>query len=250
MRTSKNVVWSLFFCCLLLTSASVMLQAQALVETKTFNPTEDSYTVSEFPDTNVGRRGELRVEKPDIVNGVESLGFLMFDLGQIPSDASVGWAKLRLLTEAVDIRALVGVYYCPSNDWTEFEITYNNKPSFSEMPIDTANVTTVRTRYEWNVTETVKSTLQAADKRLSLVLKADTPGAVYFYSRQNPFSSNYYPELVVQYDAPPQTGIYIPKELIIVAVIGAVAIGLEVIYLNRKRKKASSSLGSSSPSNP
>jgi len=237
MRVSKNLVWSLFFCCLLLTSVSIMLQAQALVEKKTLNPTADSYVESEFPSTNLGRRGDLLVRELAAVNGWESLGFLMFDLSSIPSDASIQWAKLRLLTYAVDIRALVGVYLCSDNGWTEDGITFNNMPSFSQTTLDTANVSATSTRYEWNITETVKSTLQSGDKRLSLVLRADTLGSVLFYSRQNPFSPNYYPELVVQYDAPPQTGIYIPKELIIVAVIGAAAIVLTLAYMLRKGRK-------------
>jgi len=223
-----------------------MSQAQALVEKKTLNPTADSYVESEFPDTNVGRSGDLLVREPAVVNGRESLGFLMFDLGQIPSSASVEWARLRLLTTgAVVYKSLVGVYYCSDNGWTEDGITFNNMPSFSQTTLDTANVTTPQTPYEWNVTETVKTTLQSTDKRLSLVLKADTPGFVEFYSRQNPFNPAYYPELVVQYDAPPQTGIYIPKELIIIVVIGAAAIGLEIIYLHKKRRKQPASLPSS-----
>jgi len=247
MRVSKNLVWSLFFCCLLLTSAFLMLQVQALVEAKTLNPIADSYVISEFPDTNVGRRGGFSVETPAVVNGLESLGFLMFDLGQIPSSASVEWAKLRLLTTtAVVYKSLVGIYYCSDNDWTEDGITFNNMPSFSQTTLDTANVTTPQTPYEWNVTETVKSTLQSTDKRLSLVLRADTPGSVEFYSRQNPFNPSYYPELVVQYDAPPQTGIYIPKELIIVAVIGAVAIVLTLVYMLRKGRKQPTPLTSPS----
>jgi len=248
MDRNKATLFAFFVSGLLFTSVLVVSTANALQEVKTLSPTADSDVFSEFPDSNRGRQHDLRLEE----NAQESLIFFMFDLGGIPSAATVEWAKLGLLTEdAVVYSALVGVYYCSNNDWTEDGITYNNKPSFTETQMDSVNVTTAQTPYEWNVTETVKSTLLAADKRLSLVLRADiTPAFIQFYSRQNPFNPSYYPELVVQYDAPPQTGIYIPKELIIIAVVGAAAIGLEIIYLNRKRKKASSSLGSSSPSNP
>jgi len=234
MNKTKVALLAFLVSGLLFTSALVVSTADALQETKTLNPTADADVFSEFPESNRGRQHDLRVEEYSQV----SLVFLMFDLGGVPSDASVEWAKLGLLTEdAVVYNALISVYYCSNNDWTEDGITYNNKPSYSETPLDTVNVTTMHTPYEWNVTGTVKSTLLAADKRLSLVLKADTPGSVEFYSRQNPFYPSYYPELSVEYDAPPQTGIYIPKELIIVAVIGAVVIGLEIIYLNRKRRK-------------
>jgi len=248
MRTSKNVVWSLLVCYLLLELVFALLPVQALLETKTLNPIADSHVRSGDPDVNWGRRGELLVREPAVVNGEESLGFLMFDLGQIPSSALLEWAKLSLLTTTEEVvhSVLVSVYYCSNNDWTEDGLTFNNKPAFSETRLDTVNVTAMQTRYEWNVTDTVKSTLQSANTRLSLVLKADTPGGVFFYSRQNPFNPAYYPELVVQYDAPPQTGIYIPKELIIIIVGGAAAIVLTLVYTLRKDRKQPTPLPSPS----
>ena len=172
----------------------------------------------------------------------ESFSFLMFDLAGIPSGATIEEAKLRLHTTGdTSPKAPVSVYYCPSNDWAEMEITYNNKPSSSATSIDTANVTTPMTWYEWNVTDTAKSAFEAEDKRLSLVLKADTHGLVEFSSRNDPLArppTEWRPQLVVLYEAPPPSGNDpILTTIIIIAVIAAVAVGLGLSYVFLKRRK-------------
>lgn len=233
MRRDKSFVFTLLVLVLLLTSVPAISTVQAPRYMKTLNPTADSHVANEGPDKNWGRSWSLFVRG----NGTEILAFLMFDLSQIPSDAGVEWAKLRLYASYVNIRALISVYHCPNNDWTEEGITYNNKPTFSTTPIDTANVTSINS-YEWNVTGTVQSTLEAADKKLTLVLKADTHTWVNFDSRNKPYASQTRPQLVVLYQASPPSGTDpVLTTLILIVVIGAVAVGLGLSYILLKRRK-------------
>ena len=242
MRRGKGFLSALLVLALLVTSALAIPPVQAPRDKKTLNPKADSCARSDSPAWNTGREWYLWVEE----RFEEMLSFLMFDLSQIPSGATIERAKLRLHTTGdTSKKAPVSVYHCPSNDWTEEGITYNNKPAFSPEPVDTANVTTPMTWYEWNVTATVQSAFEADGKRLSLVLKADTYGLVQFQSKNDPLArpppEDTRPQLVVLYEAPPPSGTDpILTATIIIAVIAAVAVGLGSSYILLKRRRPSS----------
>jgi hypothetical protein len=207
--------------------------AQAASEVKTINPVADSYVVDEFPDWNRGTSPELVVVHRTGTFSSENIAFLMFDLSGVPSDARVEWAKLRLYAKDVFVSAPLSLHYCPDNGWTEDGITYNNKPAFSPAAIDTVNVTVSDTWYEWNVTATVKSTLTAADKRVSLVLKAETNGSATFYSRSNTDAP---PQLVVSYSTTPPTSIDPILVGIVAVAASGLAAGLAVTFIRLRRK--------------
>jgi len=238
MYRNRGFMFALLVLALPFASVLAVPSVKVLREKKTLNPTADSYVAEEGPNTNWGRAWWLRVEG----DGPEILAFLMFDLGENPSGAAIEGAALRLYVPAVDIKAFVGVYYCSSNDWTEDGITYSNRPTFSSNPVDAANVTTASTWYEWNVTDTVQSAFEATDKRLSLVLKANTYGAVEFDSKDDPYARPPYketrPQLVVVYEAPEPSGSD-PLLPVLVAIIsiGAAVIALELAYIHLKRRR-------------
>jgi hypothetical protein len=212
---------------------------QAPLEGKILNPIADSDVFEKFPDWNHGRNMTLSVNGK---GSHEILSFLMFDLSQVPSGATIEWAMLRLYAKGVFIKALVSVYYCPSNDWTEGGITYNNKPAFSPNSTDIANVTKPGW-YEWNVTGNFQSAFETADKKLSLVLKADTYGSLAFDSKDNPWTNPYYetrPRLLVSYLAPPPSGnnsILTAAIVIMVIVASATVLALTYILLKRRKRK-------------
>lgn len=238
MLRNKVLLSSLVVLVLLFTSTTTISIVQAPQETKTLEPKADSSVSSESPNFNVGRYYKLEVW----VSFEERFSFLMFDLSEIPSGAVIEEAKLRLYTSGDESKkAPISVYHCPSNDWTEDGITYNNKPSFSTTPIDTANVTNTFTWYTWNVTGTVQSTVKATDKRLSLVLKADSQGWVEFMSKNSPFGQplgSDRPKLVVSYTAPPPSGTNpILTGLIVIGLTGAAIVGLTLTYTHLKKKK-------------
>lgn len=66
--------------------------------------------------------------------------YVMFNLSSIPSGANIISARfgLYLSGKGGEIYGLpadtIGVYYCSDSSWKEFEITWDNKPSFSSIP--------------------------------------------------------------------------------------------------------------------
>jgi len=241
MPTNRSFMFSLLVSALMVLAVLTTLTVQAPLEGKILNPIADSDVRSGFPDWNRGWEWTLWVERFVLSNNSEIIAFLMFDLSPIPAGSTIDWAGLRLHAHAVDIKALVGVYYCSGNDWTEEGITYNNKPTFSSEPLDTANVTK-RIWYEWNVTGTVKSAFQGADKRLSLVLKADSRGTILFDSRHAPYvDSSPHPQLDVRYWPPPPTeNSTLPTIIVAIIVIGAAATTTALSYTILKRRKTRS----------
>lgn len=237
MHKSSILLLELLVLALVLASTLAVLPAQAL--RKVLLPSADSYVVSEGPTRNWGREWTLDVE----ADGWESLAFLMFDLSQVPSGATIDSAVLSLHVHYLYKKAPVGVYYCSSNDWKEDEITYNNSPPFSPDPIDTANVTSTDTWYDWNVTETARPTHQAVDKRLSLVVKAHARVSIEFDSRNSPVSAPPYqaqearPQLIISYQPPPPSnGNSFTIIIIAIAVTGAVTtIALACMFFKRRK---------------
>lgn len=240
MRTheaSAALVLSLWL--LLLLPAS---RAQEVVEqVKVLTPVADSHVISEGPDNNWGLQWFLWVEG----NSEEILTYLKFDLSDVPSDAVVNSATLKLFTKFVSAATVIAAYYCPTNDWTEDGITYNNKPQFSPDPLDSVNVTETSRSYWWNVTSAVQSTFEPAkDKKLTLVLKAETSTnrthTIEFFSKNTPYiETSQRPLLTVSYLASPSSGNNIDPALIllITIVIGAAAITLTVAYTRLKKRK-------------
>lgn len=235
MHTMRVFLFTLLFVLLGMLVPNIM-RVEAL-QGKILTPIADSYVWNEAPDWNRGKEWNLIVQE----NGIERIVFLMFDLSQIPTGASIDESKLRLFTNDVDIKAPVSTHYCSSNGWTEDGITYNNKPSFSETPIDALNVTKALTWYEWNVTDATQTALTTADRKLSLVLKAGTHGGIVFRSKDNPWATPPYPDtrpkLEVLYVAPPSGNDASLTLLIVIVIVGAVAIGLELTYIRLKRRR-------------
>jgi hypothetical protein len=215
-------------------------RAQEVVEQgKLLRPVEDSDITSEFPDWNRGLFRNLAVSTT-----LSEFAFLMFDLSEVPSDARITEATLQLFTASVATSSyptpIVGVHYCPSNDWTEDGITYNNKPAFSTEPVDSVNVTQAQRLYEWNVTDIVSTTLQGGNKKLTLVLKAETRRAAGFYSAEQPADplNDIHPRLRVSYLAPRQSDTNPALNILIAIIIaGAATIALTITYTRLKKRK-------------
>jgi hypothetical protein len=238
MRGSKAS--AAFFLSLWLLLLHPTSQAQVVEQGKLLRPVEDSDVTSEFPERKSGSEWLLEVRTTNF----ETLPFLLFDLSEVPSDARITGASLQLFTASVATSSyptpIVGVHYSENNDWTEDGITYNNKPAFSPEPVDSVNVTQAQRLYEWNVTDTVSTTIQGGNKKLTLVLKAETRGIAGFYSAEQPADplNDIHPRLRVTYLAPRQSDTN-PALTILTAIIiaGAAAITLTVAYTRLKKRK-------------
>lgn len=244
MRTSRRFLIGLLLALTLMLAISHPIRSvQALRDRKALLPTADSYVTREFPDANLGREWILRVMGDGTL---ETLAFLMFDLGEIPSNAVVEEAELRLYAPGGSSNGIVYLHYCGDNDWTEFGVTYNNKPAYSPELLGTINVTSQWTWYEVNLTETARSTFSKGDKRLSLAITGETlPHAVIveFDSRTFPLvpsGENTHPQLSVLYSYTPSSGIDpVLVGLIAIGIVGISSVGLGLVYIWRKRRKQS-----------
>lgn len=244
----------LMFVVVLFLTLGAALPSQASRERRELLPIADSYVRSSGPDFNWGIAHHLWVASGQ----EEMISFLMFDLSEIPSDALVEEAALRLYASVVDIETVVGVHYCADNDWTELGITYSNKPEFQPEPLDSANITTALAWYEWNIADTTRSTLGATDKRLSLVVKTETEKEAWItFGSTNPMLSpsetgeDWRPRLSVLYSYSPGSG---PDPVLIgllaIGIVGTSIVALELAYIQRKRGKQAKQRSGEIPSHP
>lgn len=102
---------------------SVLLALPLMVSLATFAqapPSADTFTFSAEPGKNFGTSPLLVVEKG-------ATAYLKFNLGTLPTSASVAKATLRLYVDAVEQNGTFDAYEI-ENPWTEGGLTANNAP--------------------------------------------------------------------------------------------------------------------------
>lgn len=219
--------------------------------------TADSYTESDYPDVNHGGVSTLysyncEYELLGYIISYERHIWLKFDLSEIPSDAKVKSAILRMHTSIIGVTSTnkVGVFLCSHSDWQELEITWNNSPQVTEQSIDIVYVASPDTYYDFDVTSAVKGR-----SVITLVLKTLEPtdlfGWAAFDSRETggTIFGEYRPRLTVEYTIPPLTVDFPPwvfQSLIIgsivIAVVGIPVVGILIGYAVTSKKKQRSAL--------
>ena len=159
----------------------------------------DSDTNSLSPDTNYGDSGALYVN----ANSELDYAYIKFDLSSLPSDANVISASLDVFLWGtggnIYVGDTIGAYYCSSNSWTEFEITWNNKPSFNPSATDTWSFSssyTIEVYKSWNVAADVRTALPSG--LLTEVLKFSSKTGNGYAQFQTRESANV-PKLEIEY---------------------------------------------------
>ncbi|MCC6187593.1 MAG: DNRLRE domain-containing protein [Anaerolineales bacterium] len=182
--------------------AGVLPARPIAADSVTRNPTGDTYVNEEQPGTNyasatvlsVGRAGEF---------GYEQRALLIFNLADLPVNAVISTATLRLYlhygnsgSQAVEVRRV-------TQSWAPGAATWNNQPAFSAGPWGSQSVGTTSTWYAWNVTALVQAWVsgQYINRGLALVTTADDPEYRDFES----LAGAHPPELVVEYSVPTNT---------------------------------------------
>jgi hypothetical protein len=130
---------------------------QCKIATKVIKAEIDTFVDFSLEGENFG--GEKTLKVYDSTGGFlvdETISYLRLDMSDIPIDAYVESAKLRLYANNVDEAYRVGLHYCSDVLWDEFEMTWNNRPEFTEKPEDVIKVVTEDDWHEWNVTELAK----------------------------------------------------------------------------------------------
>jgi PKD repeat protein len=154
-------------------SAGVML---------TFNPTDDSFVRSNFPDEHNGSLVTLRSYKK---SPIETHSYLKFAVSGITG--TVTSAKLRLFV--VDPGPAAGTLYpVADTTWTEGAITWANRPALGGTSIATGGAATLGTWVEFNLGSTI-----SADGTYTFALAGASTDAAWFSSKEGANS----PQLVL-----------------------------------------------------
>jgi len=146
---------------------------------------------------NYGSDPQLMV-KTATSPGLNRYAYLKFDLSTL--GPTVGSAKLRLfgrLNDSVPRSVTTGVFASSDIGWSESGLTWNNKPSFGDVPMAIARVTSDPARwYEWDLTDYLRRQKEAGARFVTLVVKNTTrPQAAAGFNSDEAASNR--PQLVV-----------------------------------------------------
>ena len=88
-----------------------------------------------------------------------TITYLKFDLAEIDSEGVLG-AQLKLepfvSKSSLGIIPIMELTFVPENNWSELEITYDQRPLYSENFTSISSVITEDERYSWDLTDLVK----------------------------------------------------------------------------------------------
>ncbi len=165
----------------------------------------DAYVNSSNPDSNYGLDDYLELGKSAQSSAV---GYMMFDLSVLPQGADVTFATLQVaLADIGGSEGGVEVYYCSRDDWTEREITWNNKPNYEEDETDYvyySGPVSLGEYYGWNVTADVRN---AIGKGKLTEVVVDSRGYSHYYSKESFIDLP--PKLYIQYLAKPVSALHL-----------------------------------------
>ena len=221
MRIPKLLAASLMLCTLF-SAAYVTKPVEAVVDT--FQSVADAHVDSASPSANYGGMTYLDTCFWDYeyIDDTRRNAYIMFDLSALTSGLhDVSSAVLRLYAWYISATAHVAVHSCSDVSWREFEITWQNAPSFSPVALDTETVAVSSTWYSWDVTELVRSNLGS---NLTLVLTVTDVGESYLASYRSRQGISNPPELLVDYVVIPEFPSFLVLPLFVTATLLATAI--------------------------
>ena len=179
-------------------------------ESVSLTPIADAHVSSVEGDegSNYGGKSYLEISNAKNPYQGKSIGYIMFDLSDIPTGSSIESAVVRLKCSTATETHTIGIHYCSNNDWEEFEITWKNKPSYRSDATSTRRVGK-EDWYEWRVLGDVRFAL--GNRKITFVVKSDTRhdcAWVWFNSRDQEYSwmKEYRPQLVIEYTEPSTGG--------------------------------------------
>jgi hypothetical protein len=160
-KTSINFVILVLLGCLFISLIASSPLAKAQEGQVTLNPTDDTYTDFDNPDSNYGGQSSLIVSKfKDSFDNVwETIVWLRFNLSSVPDGAVVDVATLQLDSCIVTETYNVYAHSCSNNSWTELTLTYSNMPAFNTTSMDSEVVSSSSQYYNWSVVDAVRNAI-------------------------------------------------------------------------------------------
>ena len=197
----------LIICLVLLIGLANTINA-ANQETIKLYPTDDTKVDEFFPFNNYGASKSLEVR-----NGIGLFGggweinsLLKFDLSSIPKNATILSAELKLYYykwKDTDPAGRELSLYEISGDWSEDNITWNNKPDYGDVKIASASVPSEEGKWmTWNVKDSVEGILKGKQSYGWVIKDEKAWGStnipyIFFYSKEN---ANNKPYLSITYE--------------------------------------------------
>lgn len=173
-------------------------------------PIADSYASSSEgeEDSNFGGKSYMEISNAKNMFVGKQIGYIMFDLSDIPTGSTINSAVLKLKCSSVTETHTIGIHYCSNTGWEELEITWDNKPSYKDDATSTQRVGK-EDWYEWTVTSDVSTAL--GNRKITLVVKSETrhdTAWIWFNSRDQEYSwmEKYRPKLEIEYTEPSTGG--------------------------------------------
>ena len=166
----------------------------------TLHPTDDAYIKQAYGTTNYGSESSLII-KPGY-SGWKIRSVIKFNLSDLPPDATIISAKLRLYYYAIVKNDPVGRTWSihrNTQDFNEGEVTWNNQPSHNPTPTDEIIVPSSFGWVEWNVTSDIEDFMTGTPNygwKLKDKNEGDVNNGGQFYSKEYGTSK---PELVIKY---------------------------------------------------
>ena len=177
----------------------------AFAETQSFTPAGDSYVQSGSPNANNGSK--IVMDASDTRDGL-----VRFDIGAIPSGATITSATLTLVATSVGSASTVKNYGAHRilADWADGTVTWNTPGStagthFASSPASTTAVSVVGS-YTWDVAGDVTSFVDGSVTNYGwrIIWSSNTSGTnkqVDFGTKENGTAANW-PSLTVTYTFP------------------------------------------------
>jgi len=190
-KTAKLQIQSLLFGLLSLLAVNLLSSTCANGQ---ITPLGDAYTNSAKPTQNNGSATTLDVD------GATEITYIQFNLGSIPSGASVSEATLKLYVNSVTSGGSFNVDYVTSA-WAENTIDFSNAPPLGAAIASNVNVTTAeKNQYILiNVTSALQAWLSGSETNNGLALVANGSFNATFDSKENTTTSHA-PELDVVFE--------------------------------------------------
>ncbi len=166
-------------------AVALIITSLAMPAFAQITPLGDSYTNTADPNTNYGAATLIYVD------GAEKVTYIQFNLGSIPSTATVSQATLKLYVNSVTTAGSFNVDYV-NGTWSESTIDASNAPPLGATIVSGISITTADTNQYIliNVTSAVQAWLSGSEPNDGLALVANSTFNATFDSKESTTTSH------------------------------------------------------------